>query len=167
METQILYPPYLLDGDFVEKSSVFLAGTIDMGNSVDWQAWAAEQLRGHVDFVFNPRRPDWDASWAHDSLEMTRQINWELDHLLDYADVKAFYFAKASMSPISFLELGLCLRKNAGQTIVYCPQGFYRKSNVDVTCSRFGVKVYENETEWMEALIEKIKWEIIDKDARI
>ena len=49
------------------------------------------------------------------------------------------YFDPSTKSPISLLELGLFAR--TGKTIVVCPDGFWRKGNVDIVCERYGVKV--------------------------
>ena len=45
-------------------TKVFLAGTIDMGNSRDWQAELFEEFksRGGRYILFNPRQEHWDPS---------------------------------------------------------------------------------------------------------
>nr|WP_205942995.1 nucleoside 2-deoxyribosyltransferase domain-containing protein [Pedobacter frigidisoli] len=44
--------------------SIFLAGTIDMGNSIDWQQQVVEELMAEQALsglnIFNPRRKDWE-----------------------------------------------------------------------------------------------------------
>lgn len=47
----------------VRGMSVFLAGTIDEGKSVDWQETLAAELRELSVTILNPRRSEWDASW--------------------------------------------------------------------------------------------------------
>ena len=64
----------------IPKSKVFLAGTIDMGNSRDWQMELYEKfaaMDGRY-ILFNPRQEHWDASRPG---EMDYQVRWELDHL--------------------------------------------------------------------------------------
>ena len=70
--------------------SIFLAGTIDMSDSEDWQHDVKlrfeEFAKKNKDKVtkessihlYNPRRLE---SWGNDKDEMEYQVNWELDHL--------------------------------------------------------------------------------------
>ncbi len=123
---------------------VFLAGSIEMGNAIDWQAALTVALTarladraGHV-VMLNPRRDAWDASWRQtiDEPRFREQVEWELDGL-DHADVIAMWFAAETRAPITLLELGLHAR--GGKLVVGCPEGFWRKGNVEVVCARFGV----------------------------
>ena len=47
------------------------------------------------------------------------------------------YLDPATKSPVSLLELGLHAR--SGKLIVCCPEGFWRKGNVDIVCQHHGV----------------------------
>ena len=38
------------------------------------------------------------------------------------------------------MELGLFAGRMPGKLIVYCPEGFWRKGNVDITCKYYGVR---------------------------
>ena len=61
-------------------TKIFLAGTIDMGNSRDWQMDLHDRfskMDGRY-ILFNPRQEHWDASRPG---EMDYQVRWELDHL--------------------------------------------------------------------------------------
>src|SRR5262247_4510177 len=63
--------------------AVFLAGSIEMGAAEDWQAALTDELRARDLVVLNPRRDDWDRSWAqsvHDP-RFREQVEWELDGL--------------------------------------------------------------------------------------
>ena len=62
-------------------------------------------------------------------------VEWELDGL-ERADVIAMWFAPETKAPITLLELGLFAR--SGKVVVGCPNGFWRKGNVEVVCARFG-----------------------------
>ena len=118
------------------RTTVFLAGTIDMGRSIDWQARADSlfsALPAGDYMLFNPRQEHWDASKPG---EMDYQVNWELDHL-EKADWIIMNFLPGSRSPITLLELGLHAR--SGRLMVICPPGFYRYDNVRITCARYGV----------------------------
>lgn len=68
-------------------------------------------------------------------------ITWELD-ALDLADFIIMYFDPATKSPISLLELGLY--SSTGKLVVCCPDGFWRKGNVDIVCKRLGIMQRNN-----------------------
>lgn len=123
---------------------VFLAGSIEMGLAEDWQKGLAQRLLA-VDptlVVANPRRANWDSSWAQSigNPPFNEQVTWELDHL-ERSDLVVFHFQPGTQSPITLLELGKHLaRPDAAQsTLVSCPEGFWRKGNVDIVCHRAGV----------------------------
>jgi len=126
---------------------VFLAGSIEQDAAVEWQEKLIELLARvdrHVPIhlvVFNPRREAWDASWVN-SIENENfriQVTWELDNI-ENADYVLFYFDPATKSPISLLELGLVAATQNGPTaIVCCPEGFWRKGNVDIVCNRYDI----------------------------
>ncbi|MDE1151247.1 MAG: nucleoside 2-deoxyribosyltransferase domain-containing protein [Micavibrio sp.] len=132
------------------KKSVFLAGSIEMGKAEDWQQRIASALQ-HVDvLVLNPRRAQWDASWEQsiDNPPFRQQVEWELD-ALDAAGLVIMYFAPETKSPITLLELGVHAAANPEKLVVCCPEGFWRKGNVDIVCNRYGVR----QVETIDALI--------------
>lgn len=139
--------------DFV----VFLAGTIDMGDSVDWQAKLTEELKGEDIMILNPRRDDWDSSWEQSIRDenFVGQVDWELTGQ-EHADLVVFYFADGSKSPITMLELGLAVGQNK-PAIVYCTDEFYRKGNVDVVCDRHGIPVAETWDEFVGFIREAVR----------
>ncbi|GAA3217882.1 hypothetical protein GCM10010468_40980 [Actinocorallia longicatena] len=117
---------------------LFLAGSIDMGGAPPWQE---EVIKGLADLelaVLNPRRDHWDSSWPQtiEDPRFREQVEWELDGL-ERADLVAFYFSPTGPAPITLLELGLTAR--SGRLIVCCPDGYWRKGNVEIVCARFGV----------------------------
>jgi len=125
------------------KPSVFLAGSIEMGTAEPWQDDAGNQLSEVGYNVFNPRRADWDSSWTQEitNPQFYQQVNWELN-ALEIADHIIMYFDPNTKSPISLLELGLFARK--GNLLVICPEGFWRKGNVDIVCDKYGVRMFED-----------------------
>lgn len=134
------------------RPRVFLAGSIEMGSAEDWQAKAARILLDNGITVLNPRRDDFDPN-AEQSIEddyFRGQVEWELRALED-ADAILLYFAPDTKSPISLLELGLFAR--SGKLVVCCPEGFWRKGNVDVMCAEYGIR----QTPTVEAAIERIQ----------
>jgi hypothetical protein len=58
------------------------------------------------------------------------------------------YFAPGTQAPITLLELGLVAP--SGKLIVSCPDGFWRKGNVEIVCARFGVPVVDELEEAIE-----------------
>ena len=143
------YPLNLPKREF--PKSIFLAGTIEMGNSVNWQVRAIEALSTKYD-IFNPRRDNWDTSWEQniDNTEFFGQVSWELENI-ENADIVLFYFAPGTKSPISLLELGICSQLNK-KVLVICPEGFWRKGNVDIVASRYKIESFielENALEYL------------------
>jgi hypothetical protein len=120
---------------------VFFAGSIEMGAAEDWQASLTAALGERDVIALNPRRDEWDASWRQsiDEPRFRGQVEWELDGL-ERADVIAMWFAPATRAPITLLELGLHAR--GGKVVVGCPEGFWRRGNIEIVCARFGVPLH-------------------------
>jgi hypothetical protein len=139
------------------KISLFAAGSIEMGKAEDWQKVLTSKLEalGKDLTVYNPRRDDWDSSWTQEqsNLQFNHQVNWELNKL-DQCDIIFMYFSPETQSPISLLELG----RYAGNKdmVVCCPNGFWRKGNVEIICTRTGTMLFENFDSAVGALITKI-----------
>lgn len=148
-----LRPPEPLVFD-TDKPRLFLAGSIEMGKAVDWQTEVTEALRDLDIVVLNPRREAWDSSWQQnaDFPPFREQVEWELD-ALEVADLILFYFAPETKSPITLLELGMHLRRNV---VVCCPEGYWRKGNVDVVCRRYRILQVPTLLELVERVREKL-----------
>lgn len=133
--------------------SVFLAGSIEMGAAEDWQSTAIRELTEVTSVIYNPRREDWDNSWKQDisDPQFNVQVNWELE-MLDKSDFVIFYFDPKTKSPITLMELGYMVRK--GNVYVCCPEGFWRKGNVDIICERNGITMI-NDLEIMLQLVRR------------
>lgn len=148
--------------------TVFLAGSIEMGTAPDWQSKIASELTSAT--VLDPRRSDWDSSWRQsvarsgfagtaqhreavrreiDEPKFREQVEWELDGL-ERADVIAMWFVPDTKSPITLLELGLYAR--SGKLLVGCPEGFWRKGNIDVVCRKFDVPVLDTWEMFVDAV---------------
>jgi hypothetical protein len=156
MSIRIIKPT---DGDLdIYGLTIFLAGSIEMGSAEDWQTNISERLEEldlNID-VFNPRRDSWDSSWKQEESnpEFNHQVNWEMNKL-DRSDVIFMYFSPETKSPISLLELGLYA--DSGRIIVCCPDGFWRKGNVEIVCSRYRIPLYHNLDDAFGGLLTKIK----------
>jgi nucleoside 2-deoxyribosyltransferase-like protein len=152
---------------------IFLAGSIEMGQAEQWQERIVAALSGTEAgtgtgtgtgtqagtgvgnlVILNPRRDDWDDSWQQraDDPRFSEQVNWELD-MLDAADVVVMYFAPGTKSPVSLLEFGLCAR--SGKLRVCCPEGFWRRGNVEVVCRRNRIPLFGTLDELIADLIGK------------
>lgn len=126
--------------------SIFLAGTIDNGDSNDWQTEVINKMQfaykgipgedtsiGDI-LVYNPRRRGWKPNATQKDVE--EQIRWEQEHL-DKADYIFMYLDDNSKSPISLLELGLYAQ--TAKLIVFCTGNFYRYTNVRMTCDKYEI----------------------------
>lgn len=140
--SMIFTPPNnIAQRDFSSKS-VFLAGSIEMGVAENWQDSLGHYFASNGYNVFNPRRKDWDSTWVQsfDNPQFNQQVNWELT-ALEKSDLIFMYFDPNTKSPISLLELGLFA--HTGKLIVVCPEGFYRKGNVDFVCFRHNIPMFK------------------------
>jgi len=134
-----------------KKLSIFLAGSIEQGKAVDWQTKLAKSLDNNDVYLLNPRRKDWDDSWKEsiDNAQFKEQVEWELD-AQELADLIIMYFDPSTKSPISLLELGLFVKSD--KMVVVCPEGFWKKGNVDIVCKRYGAVQVDN----LDSVISKI-----------
>ena len=138
------------------RKSIFLAGSIEMGKAENWQDQIIKELkdiRGLI--IYNPRRDDWDSSWEQsiDNPQFYEQVIWELDNMQN-VDWIPIYFSPETKSPITLLELGLFVFSK--KLIVCCPEGFWRKGNVDIVCRRFGIEQVATFDELVANIKEKI-----------
>lgn len=139
--------------------TVFLAGSIEMGTAENWQDRLGNEISRYFGLhVLDPRRPDWDASWEQsvNNPQFLVQVVWE-QLGLKVADYVIFNFLPETKSPITLLELGQVLGwrgdKAKHSVVVLCPQGYWRKGNVDIVCASAGVKVVENEAHLLDSLL--------------
>lgn len=142
MATEIR-PPILWWRSDVQTPTIFLAGSIEMGKAEDWQSRVVRELTGISATILNPRRDDWDDTWVQsiDHPLFREQVEWELVGL-EHADRVLVYFAPDTFAPITLLELGK-LTSRAEHVTVCCPDGFYRKGNVEIVCSWYSISMVE------------------------
>ena len=140
-----------------ERQFVFLSGSIEMGTAQNWQEKTIEALQDLDVVILNPRRDDWDSSWVQsiDNPQFKEQVTWELD-ALETADLVLIHFEPGTKSPITLLELGL-LAQEQKMVWVSCPEGFWRKGNVDIVCEYYKVHQYDNLAETVAAVREHIQ----------
>lgn len=141
-QSTIVTAPQTIVKDSI-RTKVFLAGSIDMGRAGDWQKEAVKLLGAKDIVIFNPRRPDWNPDWEPVSSDpnFRAQVEWELE-ALEEADLIIMYLAPGTQSPISLLELGLYAPSD--KLRVVCPEGFWRKGNVDIVCEKYDIPMYDS-----------------------
>ncbi len=147
---KIIKPPSSILKNHKREKLIFLAGSIEMGTSENWQAKVEKYFEAFPEYtLLNPRRDDWDASWEQDfeNPNFYQQVNWELKGL-EIADTILMYFAPNTKSPISLLELGLFA--NSKKLLVCCPDGFWRRGNVEIVCEKYDIPIYESLEELLE-----------------
>ena len=121
------------------KVKVFLAGSISDDKADPYQSKMEEVLSDLDIDLFNPRRDAWDSSWEQKATnpEFRGQVEWELSGL-EQSDIILCYFDPKTQSPVTLLELGIYA--TTGKLIVYCPDGFWRKGNVDIVAERYKIQ---------------------------
>ncbi len=146
--------PEYVEFDRDEAITIFLAGSIEMGKAEPWQERLAAELSDYDCVLYNPRRTDWDSSWVQDptlGTQFNKQVTWELEHINE-ADLVIFYFDPATQSPITLLKLGYALGSDI-PVVVCCPDGYFRKGNVVITCDMVGESVLNS----FDELVDEIK----------
>jgi len=141
----------------IKLPKIFLAGSIEMGVAENWQDKVTSVL-SHLDVcILNPRRDDWDSSWAQsiNNPQFHEQVTWELEGLFD-ADLVVFYFDPNTKSPITLMELGIVTGYE--NVIVCCPEGFWRKGNVDIVCDRYNFATTPTLDNLIEAILDDVKY---------
>jgi hypothetical protein len=137
---------------------IFLAGSIEMGSAINWQSDIEKHLEHFGDVtLYNPRRNNWDSSWEQtpDNPKFVEQVNWELDKL-EESDIVFFYFDPATKSPISLLEFGMYTRCSPIKVVCCCPDGFWRKGNLQITGTKYGVNIINDFKDAKEYLFHEI-----------
>lgn len=140
-----------------ELPIIFLAGSIEQGTADEWQTRFIKALTENDCIILNPRRENWDASWEQSikNKQFKEQVLWELNGLKK-ADTVVIYFDPATKAPISLLELGMVGTDKKKNILVYCPEGFYRKGNVDIFSEMYDIDVYTDEDELIKKLKESL-----------
>jgi hypothetical protein len=134
--------------------TIFLSGYIDQPLAT-WQAALSTSLSHLPITILNPHRPDWDSSW----LELLsfplfkEQVTWELDEM-EKADVIAICFGVNAQGTITLMELGLFA--NSGKCVVACPDGYWKRGNVEAVCARYGIQVLDSAVGLEEAVVRKL-----------
>ncbi len=132
--------------------TVFLAGSIEMDRAAPWQDYLSNALQDLPVLILNPRRDSWDRSWEQRirNPHFKEQVDWELDGQ-DNSTFIAMHFDPGTKSPITLLELGLYAA--SGRMLVSCPDGFWRKGNVEIVCDRYNIPLFAS----IEAMLVELR----------
>jgi hypothetical protein len=151
---RIIKPPSSLDLA-PGRPSIFLAGSIEMGQAEDWQTVVENGLADLDVVILNPRRDAWDASWVQsiNNPQFRAQVEWELQGQ-ELASWVAMYFAPATKAPVTLLELGLCAR--SGKAVVCCPEGYWRRGNIEVVCQRYQIPLVSDLPDLVKAIRQRV-----------
>lgn len=152
---KVIKAPNRITYDEETGYKIFFAGSIEMGKAENWQEKLTKALSKERGLILNPRRDDWDSTWVQkiDNPKFREQVEWELD-ALNMADIIVLCFDPKTQSPISLLELGLYAQ--TGKMIVYCPEGFWRKGNVDIVCRRYKIPMMVSEQDLILTIKQRI-----------
>jgi len=134
---------------------IFLGGSIEMDTAEKWQDRVVTALADMDVIILNPRRVNWDNTIEQsiDDPKFCEQVYWELDSLWE-SDLIIFYFDPNTRAPITLMELGLMA--NESNIIVCCPDGFWRKGNVEIVCERYGIPLMNTFDDMINTIKEEL-----------
>lgn len=142
-----------------DRYTIFLGGSIEMGNCDNWQQKIILDLQNENVILLNPRRDNFDHTQLQsiDNKYFRDQVNWELDGLSN-ADLIVINLLPGTYSPISLLEIGLFTKidSNNDKMLICCPEGFWRKGNIEIISNRFGINLFQDYNSLLKGIKEKI-----------
>lgn len=141
--------------------TIFLGGSIEMGKAVDWQKDFVQKAKEREGKLFwspydwnicNPRRDDWDNTWKQtiEDANFYQQVSWELTYLRR-CNIKVFYFAEGTVSPITLFELGL--HSQDPNTYICAHPDYLRRGNLEVYCHMYDKPLYSSLDEVISKII--------------
>ncbi len=136
----------------LEKPSIFLAGSMAIGDRMNWRTRAINtfEKRYHLFDPTNVHHADLNDS------EMSKHIKWEWE-ALKHSDAILFNFNAESKSPISLLELGMYIRSE--KIVVVCPKEFYQSHYIETLCSEEQVPLFQS----IEEVLNRDIFQLINK----
>ncbi|KAF1999074.1 hypothetical protein P154DRAFT_523497 [Amniculicola lignicola CBS 123094] len=145
----------------VDRPSIILYGSILASNP--WQDTLAASLSDLPIAILNPLRPDWDSSWVEDISfpKFKEQVEWEMDHG-QVADVIVYNFVPGTLTPIVLLELGM--HAATGKAVICCPEGYYKRGNVQMVSLRYGIPLFGTLDEVEMEVRRRMKEKLLNED---
>lgn len=124
------------------KKSIFLAGSIDKREALNWRNDVIEFFKDSSFEIYDPQRDDWDGTWKNDLTDtrFSEQTNWEME-AMKKADLIIMNFLPQSSSSISLLELGLFAASK--KVVVCCPDDFDKSGNVQFICNAYSIPLFK------------------------
>lgn len=161
-QVRVIQPPSFLVSPSI-RHSVFLGGSIEMGEAEKWQDRFIEKLAeklkksgtGRVFDVYNPRRDDWDSSWVQsiENPQFYQQVTWELTEI-KRCDTRVFYFAPETISPVTMLKFGDSW--NMERTYLCAHPDYLRYGNLQIFAYMRKLHIYKN----LDEVIQKIMFSV-------
>ena len=152
--SQVIYAPS--EESPLCAKSIFLAGTTSKVDATDWRKTLTSSLSEYSITIYNPYRADWDSTWREDANfpPYRKQVLWELDKQAR-ADLVVVYFHRATQAPVSLLEFGLCAQV-PDKVIAVCPEGYWKRGNVQIVCQKYGVEMLDDIGELRGAVVKRL-----------
>jgi len=153
----VVNAPKPLPGDLNQTRTLFLSGSIDRDTAVDWRLRLTTQVLDLPVTVINPHRSDWDSTWREepDFPQFREQTQWELS-MLAKADIAAIYFAPGTPAAVTLFELGSCLQKGSEGVVVFCPDSYWKRGNVQLICEAYNLVCCKTFEEFVTAVRTKL-----------
>ncbi|KAF2710310.1 hypothetical protein K504DRAFT_259157 [Pleomassaria siparia CBS 279.74] len=149
--------------DYSKHASIFLAGSIEMGNAIQWQPHLTKLLSPLDITVCNPRRGTWGTGKTKEERDeqFSIQVEWELC-ALERVDVICFFFDKNTLSPVTMLELGLWA--HSGKVVVCCDKDFWKAGNIHHVCNKYNVPFVKHYADLLPLIQQKLEHVVELKD---
>ena len=153
--------------------SVFLAGSIEMGQARDWQnemiGDEAECSLSSLDIaIYSPRRLKFAKLKGEDGFPeaFKEQLDWEHKHLEGSSIISMFFWGGwphekeiKRLAPVTMLELGeFC---HSGRIIVGCEQTYPKRDNVEYVCKKHGITIVDT----LEELAVEVRKKVLELQA--
>lgn len=151
----VIKPPNNLYENYFGQFSIFAGGSIEQGKAEMWQDRLAEELKDVQGVIFNPRRDNWDASLEQriSNPVFKEQVDWEFA-AIELAHKLFFYFDPNTLSPITIGEVYMIAPTvNPQDIVVVCPDGFWRKGNIEHLCDKFGIPLLNSFEEGIDHIM--------------
>lgn len=129
----------------LDRPSVVLYGAIEKEPDDNWASRLSDHLDSLPVAILNPRCKAWNSDWKEDIsfAPFREQVAWEMDQA-EIADILVFYFMPGTLTPIALLELGMHAARYGEKCVVCCPEGFYKRGNVQIVCKKFNAEFVED-----------------------
>ncbi|KAH8601529.1 hypothetical protein B0O99DRAFT_606841 [Bisporella sp. PMI_857] len=154
---RVIWAPNPFTADEKYPRSIFLSGYIS-STYPTWRESLTSSLQDLPLTILNPCRSTWDWEESISDPAFVQQANWELS-MLSLADLVVVVFPSDPeiKGAITLLELGLMMGERGGEgVVVVCPEGYWKRGNVQVVCKRYGAEVLSTVGELDKVVREKL-----------